>query len=1085
MASGETVKNLDELYPDLSSTGGGQRPIHIRFNPSIITEVSLPDDRTGNGHKWQFQYNSFGEIARVVTPSNGAIEYKHIRTLVPSEPGVNRPGPEIFRRVFERRVFASKTDSTERGKTTYSDPTVLDSNGNSTVTETSFDESGKRLAITQHKFVNSPIVNYGINTDVLEDTGYRPWMEGKEIETQEIELNSTGQNTNRRRITTYTFEQRAGVAWIANANTTLLNQPENDPRLIRVQTQLEDGKISKVDYQYDLFNNIILETITGFDNRVIRKIQRSYLQTNPFQNGVNYRTELSIHQRSLLVTESIIGINPINNLEFTETVTQFEYDKYSTLPLVPRTFNALDNSRNPAYGTGYQTRGNTTGIIRGTTNNQSMLNSQYDIAGNLIKTLGPLSNQEVSTEYDSEHFAFPTKTTQIVSGAPQPFVLERAYDLSTGAILSSSGLNKLAGETTSYVYNDPLDRLTKVVRPIGAGESSYTYSNASTYPATVNASSKLDSTRNLVSTTFYDGLLNPIKSTTQDPNGDVTSESTYDGLGRVIKITNPQREVTSDNTNGYTESTYDGFGRIVSVESFTATNGSTGKVLSVYNGSDVEVTDQAGRKRKSVSDALGRLVSVFEPDPSGTLSLETKYNYDARANLLKVEQGVQTRTFIYDSLGRLTGANVPESGLISYSYDAASNLLARTDAKAITTTYTYDSLNRIKTKNYSDSTPDVNYFYDTLPTALPTGVSLPANYQPGIALGRLVAVATPNTPSQQATSTFYSYDVVGRITNGSQLLDTQQYSTSSSYNLASLPASLTYPSGHNVTNTYNIAGQITDVMRDGQSISGQATYTPSGAIESHRLGNGLYHQVKYNSRLQPTQITLGSSLTGQAAEDKWKQEYNYAAYDLNTIQSATTTPTISTNQSQNNGNIGHIKLTPGSGQNPINEFFAYDELNRLKLAKEFFVEETAETCPPFVGVSSFTGNVVSNVSLSPTYTGQTTLTVEGDPVIYPSPINKNGTATFTVDLTDPQFQGKTITGSFNGLISVCGGLGFKTPLIQSITTTATSDSLLLSPQNLPNANISGFTTNFFGNRSRGHIVFIKIMTTIYSIVLRL
>ncbi|KAF0205756.1 MAG: hypothetical protein FD167_5571, partial [bacterium] len=223
LANGERVKNLDELYPDLSSTGGGPRPIHIPFNPSTITEISLPDDRTGNGHKWQFQYNSFGEIARVVTPSNGAIEYKHIRTLVPSEPGVNRPGPEIFRRVFERRVFASKTDINERGKTTYSDPTVLDSNGNSMVTETSFDESGKRLAITQHKFVNSPIVNYGINTDVLENTGYRPWMEGKEIETQEIELNSAGQNTNRRRITTYNYEQRAGVVWIANANTTLLN----------------------------------------------------------------------------------------------------------------------------------------------------------------------------------------------------------------------------------------------------------------------------------------------------------------------------------------------------------------------------------------------------------------------------------------------------------------------------------------------------------------------------------------------------------------------------------------------------------------------------------------------------------------------------------------------------------------------------------------------------------------------------------------------------------------------------------------------------------------------------------------------
>ncbi|KAF0243738.1 MAG: RHS repeat-associated core domain-containing protein, partial [bacterium] len=652
-----------------------------------------------------------------------------------------------------------------------------------------------------------------------------------------------------------------------------------------------------------------------------RKTQRSYLQTNPFQNGVNYRTDLSIHQRSLLVTESIIGINPINNLEFTETITQFEYDKYSTLPLIPHNFNPLDNSRNPAYGTGYQTRGNTTGIIRGNTNNQSILNSQYDIAGNLIKTLGPLSNQEVSTEYDSEHFAFPIKTTQIVSGAPQPFVLERTYDLSTGVILSSSGLNKLAGETTNYFYNDLLDRLTRVVRPIGAGESNYIYSDASTYPSTVNTSSKLDNTRNLVSTTFYDGLLNPIKSTRQDPKGDVTSETTYDGFGRLIKVTNPQRAVTSDDTSGYTQTAYDGFGRIVNVESFTASGSSTGKVLSVYNGSDVEVTDQAGHKRKSVIDALGRLVSVFEPDPNGALSLETKYNYDTRGNLLKVEQGVQTRTFVYDSLGRLINANVPESGSISYNYDAASNLLARTDARAITTTYTYDSLNRIKTKNYSDSTPDVSYFYDVVPSALPTGVFLPPNFSFQNTLGRATGMATPTTTNQNATAWFHTYDVGGRTTKNSQLLNGRHYTTENDYNLASLPTQHIYPSGKVIAHNYNIAGQITQITRNGFVLSNEMEYTASGAVSLQNLGNSLHHSIKYNSRLQPTTISLGTSLLS-APNDKMKIDYSYG----------TLTESGTLQESKNNGNIARINLLSGAGSEPITQDFKYDELNRLSKA---------------------------------------------------------------------------------------------------------------------------------------------------------
>ncbi|MBI3887624.1 RHS repeat protein, partial [Candidatus Microgenomates bacterium] len=91
--------------------------------------------------------------------------------------------------------------------------------------------------------------------------------------------------------------------------------------------------------------------------------------------------------------------------------------------------------------------------------------------------------------------------------------------------------------------------------------------------------------------------------------------------------------------------------------------------------------------------------------------------------------------------------------------------------------------------------------------------------------------------------------------------------------------------------------------------------------------------------------------TGQAAVDKWKQEYNYGVYQAQSLSNALTPPSISTNQSQNNGNIGHIKLTPGSGQNPISQFFAYDELNRLKVAKEYYAKITRFA--PSQGISSY------------------------------------------------------------------------------------------------------------------------------------
>src|SRR5262249_8893158 len=156
-------------------------------------------------------------------------------------------------------------------------------------------------------------------------------------------------------------------------------------------------------------------------------------------------------------------------------------------------------------------------------------------------------------------------------------------------------------------------------------------------------------------------------------------------------------------------------------------------------------------------DVFGRITRVDEPDNQGNLppagqpvpapnpsetptasfpSASITYQYDPLDNLKTIVQGSQTRSFIYDSLSRLTSMTNPESSTISYTYDSNGNLKTRLDSRHVKTVYDYDALDRMINKCYriissglglttctnntepaDPNTSDVAFTYDNLPNS--------------------------------------------------------------------------------------------------------------------------------------------------------------------------------------------------------------------------------------------------------------------------------------------------------------------------------------------------------------------------------
>ena len=238
------------------------------------------------------------------------------------------------------------------------------------------------------------------------------------------------------------------------------------------------------------------------------------------------------------------------------------------------------------------------------------------------------------------------------------------------------------------------------------------------------------------------------------------------------------------------------------------------------------------------------------------------------------------------------------------------------------TDYTYDKLDRLTRRSYSYTGSETAVSLET------TRVDYAYDSCGSYTRGRLCSVTAKKGTTQVSRTAYNRYDALGRVLESTQTTEGQAYTMAYAYDRAGNLIRQRYPSERVVDYVYDGAGRIGGVKTgaDGWYAGGTGTnavdYEPHGGVKQLLLGNGLWEQRRYNVRLQPTQIGLGTtkatgSLTATGPTPTaglLLLDYSYGA-------------------SSNNGNVLSQRIRVGASLNQT-QSYTYDALNRLKTAAE-------------------------------------------------------------------------------------------------------------------------------------------------------
>ncbi len=815
----------------------------------VISSITLPDDRA---YTFTYNNNSPGEIASITLPTGAVVSYTYgiyyqlLTSTLKGDPGNVVGGPAVS----SRTVTHDGTSQTWSYGIGLAGPTT----------------------------VTDPVGNVATHTfSTILAPGYSEFPSTNEYEVSATYANSSG-TVLRNVATSYTAEFSNVYDLPVNVRPISITTTLDNGQVMQTQTDYEtftfpDSYGSEVATRLNPTEQRIYDYRSGSPGSLLKKIDYTYLH-----NVTPAYTNLNIVDKPSTVVVS-------NGSGSVASKTSYEYDNYShaNQPFLPS--NAIQHDS--TFTTTYTTRGNATAVSKWRSTDGAYLatTSQYDDAGNVLSTIDPLGRQTFFSYADAwassactpagQSAAFVTRTTN----AKGQIATSTNYAC-TGLTASTTDVN---GQTTTSTY-DFMGRPKVVTPPAGGGTKTMCYSDDpsgtcySTSSLYIKETDAISGAINYVTTTLYNSL-GRTKETqvNSDPDGVVYVDTQYDQDGRAYKVSNPYR---SGDTVYWTTNGYDGLSRLTSV---TKSDGSA--TATSYSGNATTITDEAGNKRMSQTNALSQLTGVWE-DPTG-LNYETDYQYDVLGNVLQVTQkggstnssAWRVRTFTFNSLSQLLCSANPEigspltsvatcpvtdtgsyiAGTTRYQYDNNGELISKTaplenqtGSATVVTSYSYDVLGRVTGKTYSDGTPSVAYTYDgdAVTACTPPTLASPTNLKSHM-----------SAMCDNSGATVWSYDALGRTLAEMRTIGNVTDQIGYTYYLNGAINTITYPLAGATTPfvmTYNVnaAGRTYSAVGSNGVTYAQVNSTwASGAANVSTLGSNIQITDTYNSRLQPLATT--------------------------------------------------------------------------------------------------------------------------------------------------------------------------------------------------------------------------------------